>query len=201
MSNSDIPITGRLRTAIDTAWGQLSIDDLRDALDEIERLQARVEELERGVRSAVLSEKYKLVERIEELEKIVENQNDYVIVLPDGDAKLEINVFGSENHCERLSAYINKLESIHHITDKQIDAAWKFAHCFIGPARNNHFKLMLMLGIKRCEAPGCDHGTYTEGNDDGSQTCDRPCEVCGGHEWIKTSVDPNKDGQNGTDDG
>lgn len=75
-------------------------------------------------------------------------------------------------------------------THKMIDEAWAFVVDPPGHLSNEVKEAVEAalgaLGIKRCEATGCNNGIYTEGNDDGSRTIDRPCEVCGGHEWVRT---------------
>ena len=77
----------------------------------------------------------------------------------------------------------------HYITDSQIDAAWKFYtdecnESLMGYMSNKFVfeNVVAHFGIERCS---CRGGIYTEGNDDGSQTVDLPCQLCNGHGWVK----------------
>ncbi len=86
-----------------------------------------------------------------------------------------------------------------HITPKMINAAvnliiqWKeyeiwhhrtFTNSHTNRAAYKMWRLLNELNIFRCEASGCVNGIYTEGNDDGSQTQERKCELCNGHAWV-----------------
>ena len=101
---------------------------------------------------------------------------------------LQVRVEELEEENESIRAKIVFLrDGCHHSTYEQIDAAWEIINNFNGAYSTIGrwvLRVLERLGIFRCKSPGCNHGTYTEGNDDGSETHTRPCEVCHGHAWV-----------------
>jgi hypothetical protein len=71
------------------------------------------------------------------------------------------------------------------ITEEQIDAAWEFSKCFLGPARNNLKKLLSLLGIVACSECG-GSGVYSSGDPERSTNSDCPaCHRNGkSHGWV-----------------
>jgi hypothetical protein len=69
------------------------------------------------------------------------------------------------------------------VSFEMIDAAVGWANAF--PSDSNTFvsrwSVLAIFNIHHCT---CNNGMYTEGNDDGSQTHDRECEVCNGRGWV-----------------
>jgi hypothetical protein len=115
------------------------------------------------------------IERLQTQVEELENTEFDVTVIQSGN-EMQILVDDKEVPFERKFGHL--------VTDDQIDAAWALMEKYSGsgiPIRAQAIREALKkLSILECT---CDKGIYTEGNDDGSVTCDRPCEVCGGHGW------------------
>ena len=94
---------------------------------------------------------------------------------------------------EQLEKECNKFHSAkqifrHYKVPEANDAVWDYAwhHRDDDPTAIETLK---DLGIVRCGSIGCNNGVYTEGNDDGSMTHDRPCQICNGHGWVLEADD------------
>lgn len=148
--------------------------EFHGAADEIEELRAVVERLEAENEAMAKhteavqitwdgcdSERMELRARVEELEQWKRDD------------------MSSAKYYRRT---LDILDKQHRITNEQIDAAWKWVPDVIVKQKGMLVEPALAeLNIYRC---ACNNGIYTEGNDDGSQTADRVCEVCNKHGWV-----------------
>ena len=93
---------------------------------------------------------------------------------------------------ERLKARVEELkksnldkallavQSDHHITDEQIDAAWQYAMKLDSPTLV--LAALAELGIKRCE--GCEDGHIAVDTGDPQDSASVTCPDCNGHGWV-----------------
>ncbi len=155
---------------------------------------ARVEELEESSKID-FEERDKQLKRVEELGKDNESLLGKIVFLREGAEKREARVGELEKERDRLAGRNVELEAAClgydglHITEEQINAAVEVTKRpgRSGAVREGMWMVLNRPNIFRCKAPGCYEGLYIEGNNDGSERCTRPCEVCAkftGRGWV-----------------
>jgi hypothetical protein len=157
-------------------------DSNYELCEKIDRLRAEVAEA-KASQNGDDEEREKLHEKIADLRAEVEAANDRADHYMRSDACEAAEVMRLQAEVERLklehNVEINRLLGVsvcsaHHITDEQIDKAWKFGECFLGPARNNLLKQLSLIGIVKCpECEGVGVGVSEH------------CTNCAGHGWIR----------------
>jgi hypothetical protein len=104
----------------------------------------------------------------------VERQDDEIERLEDRIEERDLALSGVTDHYNPDTQVVVSFE--------MIDAAVDIAGCAGKATKDFVFTCIFPLfNIHRCT---CENGMYTEGNDDGSQTRDRKCEVCNGRGWV-----------------
>jgi cell division protein FtsB len=145
------------------------------------RLKARVVELEEEVSDLEqINAAFRDEDETMKLGELVRSRWRNIKNLEGRTAELRARVEELERHNKSLrllgdGSYILLVE--------QIDAAVGFATEECEDPHDYHvaWEALNHLNIHRCT---CNNGMYTEGNDDGSQTQDRVCELCNGRGWL-----------------